>query len=56
MPRLCINCLLAETPCDAAHLLIAPARSVLSALRQAGSAARPRQQNATGRLKELCEF
>jgi hypothetical protein len=51
MPRLCINCLLAESPC-ATHLPTGQGRSA----RPRGEAKGQRQATIEGGLKELCEF
>jgi len=56
MPRLCIDCLLAEKPCSASHLLASSARSVLAALRGSGEGKRAHSSNASTGLRELCEF
>ena len=56
MPRLCIDCLLAEKPCSASHLLATSARSMLAALRGSGDAKRAHNANVSTGLRELCEF
>jgi len=56
MPRLCINCLLAESPCSASHLLAMSARRPTSGVFFPAEATRPRQNNASGGLKDQCEF
>jgi hypothetical protein len=56
MARLCINCLLAEAPCSAAHLLAKSSRRPASGVHFPTEAPRPRQSNTTVGLKDQCEF
>jgi hypothetical protein len=56
MPRLCINCLLAESPCSASHLLAMSARRPASGVLYLTEPLRPRQSNTSGGLKDQCEF
>jgi hypothetical protein len=51
MPRLCINCLLAEGPC---HVHTPSLERRVSAPRT--ESVRSHAQDASGRLEELCEF
>ncbi len=56
MPRLCVDCLLAERPCAASHLLTVSARNMLSVLRPRRELGRAQRPNVLGGLKDLGEF